>query len=174
MWPSTCGCRGEILEPPFERLVATGFAERRGDAYWLTLAGTHQIDLFRAETLNWLTTRLAQSSGLQTPPDKGAVHRALERITQDVLVQRDWAEDETRAMRLRPPTRSTPRPVPPSPSRRPPAPMTPAGQVASPPRRPPAGRPQPPRAGRPVDPPTDRMRPPGPPGPPGPPPGRPR
>lgn len=65
----------EILEPPFERLVATGFAERRGDAYWLTPAGTHQIDLFRAATLHWLTTRLAQSSGLQTPPDKGRCTR---------------------------------------------------------------------------------------------------
>ena len=137
----------EILSPAFERLVATGYAHQRGDVFWLTPAGVHQIDLFRGETLEWLTSRLVQTSGLEHPPDRGAVHDALERISQNVVVQRDWGEPPTTAMRLGPP---------PAVARRPVAPPRPSGGVRQPPG--PA-----PRASRPSgsgEAPTTRMRPP--------------
>jgi EmrB/QacA subfamily drug resistance transporter len=147
----------EILEPAFDRLAATGYAERSGDVFWLTSAGAHQVELVRAETMDWLTQRLNQSSGLQVRPDRGQVREALDRITQDVLVQRDWTDDETHAMQMRPPRRA-PRPPRPGPSPRPPAPVPP---------RPPVPDPRV-RAPRPTEPPTTRLRPPGPPPPRGP------
>ena len=94
----------EILEPAFDRLAATGYAERGGDVFWLTPAGAHQVEVVRAETMEWLTRRLAQSAGLQVRPDQ--VGKAMDRISQNVLVQRDWTEDETQAMRMRPPRRA--------------------------------------------------------------------
>jgi EmrB/QacA subfamily drug resistance transporter len=140
----------EILAPAFDRLAATGYAERSGDNFWLTSAGSHQIEVVRAETMNWLTQRLAQSTGLQARPDRGQVHDALERISQDVLVQRDWTDDETQAMRMRPPRRA---PQPPN-------------RAPQPPPRPPTYYPGPRTRARPPgphEPPTTRLRPPGPP-----------
>ncbi len=57
----------EILEPAFDRLASTGYAERSGDVFWLTPAGAHQVELVRAETMEWLTQRLIQSSGSAGP-----------------------------------------------------------------------------------------------------------
>ncbi|MET0474591.1 MAG: MDR family MFS transporter [Mycobacterium sp.] len=148
----------EILEPAFDRLAVTGYAERTKDAFWLTKTGAHQVELVRADTLEWLTSGLTQSTGLQIQPDRGQVRQAMDRITQDVLVQRDWTEDETQAMRMRPPRRTAPsarRPPPPLPQR----PAAPDPRQQRPPTRPP----------RPTEPPTTRMRPPYPP-----PPGNPR
>jgi EmrB/QacA subfamily drug resistance transporter len=142
----------EILEPAFDRLASTGYAERSGDVFWLTSAGAHQVELVRAETMDWLTQRLSQSSGLQVRPDRGQVREALDRITQDVLVQRDWADDETQAMRMRPPRRA-PQPRRPGPAPMPPAPVPPRPAVPDPRAR----------APRPTEPPTTRLRPPGPP-----------
>ncbi|MEU0499033.1 MDR family MFS transporter [Mycobacterium sp. NPDC006124] len=144
----------EILEPAFDRLALTGFAQRTQDQFWLTPAGAREVELVRAHTLEWLTTGLTQSAGLQIQPDRTQVREALDRISQDVLVQRDYSEDATQAMRLRPPRRT------PHPPRRPPTPMPPRAQ---PPR--PNQRPQRP----PSEPPTTRFRP-----PPGPPPRGPR
>jgi Mn-dependent DtxR family transcriptional regulator len=142
----------EILEPAFDRLAATGYAERNGDVFWLTKAGAHQVELVRADTMEWLTRGLTQSIGLEARPDRGQVRVALDRISQDVLVQRDWTEDETQALRMRPPRSAAP------PPRRPPPPMPPR-PVAQDPRqqRPPA------RPPRPTEPPTTRLRPPYPP-----------
>jgi EmrB/QacA subfamily drug resistance transporter len=140
----------EILEPAFDRLAATGYAERSGDVFWLTSAGAHQVELVRAETMDWLTQRLSQSSGLQVRPDPGQVREALDRITQDVLVQRDWTDDETQAMRMRPPRRA-PQPRRPGPAPMPPAPAPPRSAVHDPRVR----------APRPTEPPTTRLRPPG-------------
>ncbi|MFG1934618.1 MDR family MFS transporter [Mycobacterium sp. NPDC048908] len=104
----------EILQPAFDRLVATGYAERNGDDFWLTPIGAREIEVVRAKTMEWLTQRLAQTSGLQDRPDRHEVRQALDRVTQNVLVQRDWTDDETQAMRLRPPRRALPpRPAPP-------------------------------------------------------------
>ena len=142
----------EILEPAFDRLTSTGYAERSGDVFWLTSAGAHQVELVRTETMDWLTKRLSQSSGLQVRPDRGRVREALDRITQDVLVQRDWTDDETQAMRMRTPRRA-PRPPRPGPAPRHPAPAPPRPAVPDPRVR----------APRPTEPPTTRLRAPGPP-----------
>ncbi len=142
----------EILEPAFDRLASTGYAQRSGDVFWLTSAGAHQVEVVRAETMEWLTQSLNQSSGLQVQPDRGQVREALDRITQNVLVQRDWTDDETQAMQMRPPRRA------PHPPRSGPAPLPPA---PVPPR--PAVRDPRARAPRPTEPPTTRLRPPGPP-----------
>jgi EmrB/QacA subfamily drug resistance transporter len=139
----------EILEPPFDRLAATGYAERSGDVFWLTPAGAHQVEVVRADTMEWLTRGLVQSAGLQARPDHGQVREALDRISQNVLVQRDWTEDETQAMQMRPPRRA------PQPTR-----------SAPPPPRPPRYYPGPRARARPPEPhepPTTRLRPPGPP-----------
>jgi hypothetical protein len=142
----------EILEPAFDRLADTGYAERNGDMFWLTKAGAHQVELVRADTMEWLTHGLTQSIGLEVRPDRGQVREALDRISQDVLVQRDWTEDETQAMRMRPPRRAAP------PPRRPPAPMPPRPAAPDPRQQRPPTRPP-----RPTEPPTTRLRPPYPP-----------
>ncbi|WP_242453347.1 MDR family MFS transporter [Mycolicibacterium sp. P9-64] len=143
----------EILAPAFDRLVATGYAERSGDVFWLTSAGAHQVEVVRAETMDWLTRGLLQSTGLQVQPDRNQVREALDRISQNVLVQRDWAEDETQAMRMRPPRRAPqPRSVPQLPRG--------AAQPPMPPRPDPRART---RGPGPSEPPTTRLRPPGPP-----------
>jgi hypothetical protein len=141
----------EILEPAFDRLAATGYAERGGDVFWLTPAGAHQVEVVRTETMDWLTQRLSQSSGLQAQPDRSQVRQALDRITQDVLVQRDWTDDETQAMQMRPPRRA------PQPPRQLPAPTPPRPASPNPGQR--TG----PRAPLPTEPPTTRLRPPNPP-----------
>ena len=118
----------EILEPAFDRLALTGFAQRtrtssgspcRG-APGRTGAGGH---------VGVAHQRADQSTGLRAHPDRGQVRQAMDRITQDVLVQRDWTEDETQAMRMRPPRRV--------PQQRGQAPAAAAGAGARPPR--PAG-----------------------------------
>ncbi|MDT5106141.1 MAG: hypothetical protein QOI25_3654 [Mycobacterium sp.] len=144
----------ELLEPAFDRLAATGYAERSGDVFWLTPAGAHQVELVRMGMMDWITQRLVQSSGLQARPEQ--VGNALERITQNVLVQRDWTDDETQAMRMRPPRRAPqpPRSAP-QPPRRTSAPMPPRPAAPDP-----RGRT---RGPGPAEPPTTRLRPPGPP-----------
>jgi EmrB/QacA subfamily drug resistance transporter len=136
----------EILEPAFDRLAATGYAERSGDVFWLTPAGAHQVEDVRAATMDWLTQRLNQSSGLQVRPDRGQVREVLDRITQDVLVQRDWTDDETQAMRMRPPRRAS-QPPRPAPAPVPPRPVGPDPRASA-------------RAPQPTEPPTTRLRPP--------------
>jgi EmrB/QacA subfamily drug resistance transporter len=91
----------EILEPSFDRLVATGYAQRSGDRFWLTPAGARQMDFVRTDMVDWLTRGLAESAGLQGRPERDEVQAALERIAQDVLVQRDWMDDSTQPMRMR-------------------------------------------------------------------------
>ena len=144
----------EILEPAFDRLAVTGYAERTRDQFWLTPTGAREVELVRAETLEWLTSGLARSSGLQIRPDRDEVRKALDRISQNVLVQRDWTEDSTQAMQMRPPRRAV------SPRRRPPPPPPPSGRpVPTNLQRPPV------RAPRPPDPPTAPIQPPYPPQP---------
>jgi EmrB/QacA subfamily drug resistance transporter len=90
----------EILEPSFERLVATGYAQRNGDRFWLTPAGARQVDFVRTGTVDWLTHRLVESPGFPGRPDRNEVKDALEHIAQSVLVQRDWTDDSTQPMRM--------------------------------------------------------------------------
>jgi EmrB/QacA subfamily drug resistance transporter len=91
----------EILEPSFERLVATGYAQRGGDRFWLTPAGAHQVDFVRTGMVDWLTGRLVESQAFEGRPDRNQVQAALERIAQNVIVQRDWTDDTTQPIRTR-------------------------------------------------------------------------
>lgn len=121
----------EILEPSFDRLVATGYAERTGDRFWLTAAGARQVNFVRTGMVDWLTQRLGESPAVPGRPDRDEVKNALENIAQNVLVQRDWSDDATQPMRTRfphgwasVPTRpfrsQPPRPPAPRPTRQPP------------------------------------------------------
>jgi EmrB/QacA subfamily drug resistance transporter len=89
----------EVLEPSFERLVATGYAQRSGDRFWLTAAGAAQLEYARAGMVEWLTQRLEESSAFQGVPDRQQVRTALEKIAQNVLVQRNWTDDSTQPFR---------------------------------------------------------------------------
>jgi hypothetical protein len=91
----------EILEPSFDQLVATGVAARDGDRFWLTPAGARQVDFVRDGMVDWLTHRLAESPAFHGRPDRDKVRDALERIAQNVLVQRDWTDDTTQPIRTR-------------------------------------------------------------------------
>jgi EmrB/QacA subfamily drug resistance transporter len=121
----------EVLEPSFDRLVATGYAERTGDRFWLTAAGARQVNFVRTGMVDWLTQRLGESPAVPGRPDRDEVKNALENIAQNVLVQRDWSDDATQPMRTRfphgwasVPTRpfrsQPPRPPAPRPTRQPP------------------------------------------------------
>lgn len=83
----------EILEPPFDRLVARGFAERDGDLLWLTPIGGREINFARNVIATWITDTLARSPEFEGRPDRMQVQGALERIARSVLVQRDWTAD---------------------------------------------------------------------------------
>ena len=91
----------EIIEPSFDRLVATGYAQRNGDRFWLTPTGAHQIDFVRNGMVDWLTHRLVESPAVPGSPGRNEVQTALENIAQNVLVQRDWTDDTTQPMRTR-------------------------------------------------------------------------
>ena len=117
----------EILEPSFDRLVATGYAQRNGDRFWLTPTGAHQIDFVRNGMVDWLTHRLVESPVVPGSPARNEVQAALENIAQNVLVQRDWTDDTTQPIRTR-----FPRGWPTGPSRRARSPRPPAGQTMRP------------------------------------------
>jgi EmrB/QacA subfamily drug resistance transporter len=146
----------EILEPSFDHLVRSGYAERSGDRFWLTPAGARQVDAARTRMVDWLTVRLAESPDLQSRPRRDDVQAALEQIAQNVLVQRNWTDDSTQPMRMRPPRIQ--RRLPPRPPRRPRPPVPP-------PPTPDATRPIQVRAAAPstpmssTEPPTTRLRP---------------
>lgn len=139
----------QVLEPTFERLVATGFALRSGNRFSLTPAGAAEVSIARDVISGWITETLAQSPEFNGRPDRIKVQGALERIARGVLIERDPGADETRPMKLGAPP---PRPIDPQTTRMAP----PAGQiVAEPPTRPfrpratmpsrPPGPPPPPR-----------------------------
>jgi EmrB/QacA subfamily drug resistance transporter len=119
----------EILEPSFDRLVATNYAQRSGDRFWLTPAGAHQVDFVRTGMVDWLTHRLVESPVFEGRPDRDQVQAALERIAQNVIVQRDWTDDTTQPIRTRFPSGWPNAPTRPfrarSPRSSPPQPMRP-------------------------------------------------
>lgn len=85
----------EVLEPSFDRLVATGYAVRTGDHLWLTQSGARQVDYVSTLILTWIVDKLARSPSFAKRADRGEVEAALERIAQRVLVQRNWDDDRT-------------------------------------------------------------------------------
>jgi hypothetical protein len=102
----------EILEPAFDRLVTGGYAQRNGDRFWLTPAGARQVDFARTRMVDWLTARLAESPELPSRPQREDVQAALEKIAQNVLVQRNWSDDTTQPIRMMRPPRIQRRKVP--------------------------------------------------------------
>lgn len=78
----------DVIEPTFERLVATGYALRTGDDMWLTQSGVRQIDVVSAAIVGRIVHRLGASENFAGRPDRLEVEAALERIAHRLLVQR--------------------------------------------------------------------------------------
>ncbi len=83
----------EVLEPPFDRLAATGYVQREGDQMWLTQSGAQQVDYVYSLLLAWIADKLARSPSFEGRPDHRDVEAALERIAHRVLAQRDWHDE---------------------------------------------------------------------------------
>lgn len=90
----------EVLEPTFDRLVATGYALRTGDQLWLTQSGAQQVSVAIDALVSKLVDRLAGVAGNdQTAPyrlgrpDRLQVEAALERIAHRMVLQPQWVED---------------------------------------------------------------------------------
>lgn len=81
---------GEVLEPTFARLVATGHALHVGDELWLTQSGLHEVDAVSAAIVGGIVRKLDGSPGFTGRPDRVAVEAALERIAHRMLLQREW------------------------------------------------------------------------------------
>lgn len=81
---------GEVLEPTFARLVATGHALQMGDELWLTQAGLHEVDAVSSAIVGGIVHKLTSSPTFTGRPDRVAVEAALERIAHRMLIQREW------------------------------------------------------------------------------------
>ncbi len=81
---------GEVIESTFDRLVERGYALRTGDQLWLTQAGARQVDCATTALVNRIIDKLEGSPTFEDRPDHVQVEAALERIAQQVLVQRRW------------------------------------------------------------------------------------
>ena len=58
----------QILEPAFEGLVRSGYAERTGDSMWLTPAGASEVNFARNAIASWITETLARSRNSRDAP----------------------------------------------------------------------------------------------------------
>ncbi|WP_255206797.1 MDR family MFS transporter [Mycolicibacterium sp. PAM1] len=85
----------EVLAPTFDRLVATGRALRTDDQLWLTQSGAQQVSAATAALVSRIVEKLEKSPTFEGRPDWDEVEKALERIAQRLLVQRDWEDDRT-------------------------------------------------------------------------------
>lgn len=79
----------EILEPTFDRLVSSGYAQRGGDQLWLTAAGAAEVNHARNMLAGWITDTLTRSPNFEGRPDRMQVQGAIERIARSVLEQND-------------------------------------------------------------------------------------
>ncbi len=94
----------EILEPAFERLVATGYAHRGGDQFSLTPAGAAEVNYARNLIANWITDTLTRSPSFAGRPDRLQVQGAMERIARSILAQDDGTDQAaTRPLLMGPP-----------------------------------------------------------------------
>ena len=82
----------EVLEPTFDRLVRGGYAQRDIDRFWLTPAGTREVDFVSALLQGWIIDKLTRSPNFQGRPDRAQVEAALNRITHRIVAQPDWDE----------------------------------------------------------------------------------
>ncbi|MGP4056270.1 MDR family MFS transporter [Mycobacterium sp. 4D054] len=85
----------EVLEPTFDRLVASGHALRTGDQLWLTQSGARQVDAASTALVSRIVAKLESSPSFEGRPDRAEVEAALEKIAQRLLVQRDWDDERT-------------------------------------------------------------------------------
>ncbi|MHA7652531.1 MDR family MFS transporter [Mycobacterium sp. ML4] len=83
----------QVLEPVFDRLVEAGYALRDGDRLSLSPAGQRQVDSLSGLIRQWLTDHLELSADFAEQPGHDEFDAALQRITDGVLVQRDWYQD---------------------------------------------------------------------------------
>ena len=79
----------EVIEPPFLRLVSTGYALRTGGEFWLTQDGVRQIDAVSSAIVGRIVEKLGTSSNFEGRPDRLHVEAALERIAHRLLLQQD-------------------------------------------------------------------------------------
>lgn len=93
----------QVLEPTFDRLVATGFATHSGTEYSLTPAGSAEVGAARNVITSWITETLTQSDEFQGVPERIHVQSALERIARGLLTERESARPERRPTKLGPP-----------------------------------------------------------------------
>jgi EmrB/QacA subfamily drug resistance transporter len=82
----------EVLEPTFDRLVRGGYAQRDVDRFWLTPAGTREVDFVSSLLQGWVIDKLTRSPSFQGRPDRAQVEAALNRITHRIVAQPDWDE----------------------------------------------------------------------------------
>jgi EmrB/QacA subfamily drug resistance transporter len=90
----------QILEPTFDRLVATRYATRAGDLFSLTPRGASEISYARDIISNWITDTLADSPEFESRPDRMQVQGALERVARSVLLERNVNDDGARPLKL--------------------------------------------------------------------------
>jgi len=82
----------EVLEPTFDHLVRGGYAQRDVDRFWLTPAGTREVDFVSSLLQGWIIDKLTRSPNFQGRPDRAQVEAALNRITHRIVAQPDWDE----------------------------------------------------------------------------------
>lgn len=85
----------EVLEPTFDRLGDTGYVLRDGDNLGLTRSGLRYVEFVSTLVHEWVVDKLTRSPGFQGRPDRAQVEAALERISHQLLVQRDWDVQQT-------------------------------------------------------------------------------
>ncbi|SBS71521.1 conserved membrane hypothetical protein [uncultured Mycobacterium sp.] len=92
----------EILEPVFDRLVASGYAQRGGDQLWLTASGAAEVNYVRNQIATWITDTLTRSPAFEGRPDRMQVQGVMERIARNVLAEDGGADQATRPLVLGP------------------------------------------------------------------------
>ncbi|MGB9249681.1 MAG: MDR family MFS transporter [Mycobacterium sp.] len=88
----------EVLEPTFDRLVRAGYAQRDVDRFWLTPAGTREVDFVSSLLQGWVIDKLTRSPNFQGRPDRAQVEAALNRITHRIVAQPDWGDQRPRSI----------------------------------------------------------------------------
>jgi len=88
----------EVLEPTFGRLARGGYVQRDVDRYWLTPAGTREVDFVSSLLQGWIIDKLARSPNFQGSPDRAQVEAALNRIARRIVAQPDWGEERPRSI----------------------------------------------------------------------------
>ncbi|WP_205874167.1 MDR family MFS transporter [Mycobacterium camsae] len=82
----------QVFEPVFDRLVQLGYVSRAGGELSLTAEGLRQVDSVSALIRRWVVDNLTLPAGFADEGDE-EFDAALQRIADDVLVQRDWYHD---------------------------------------------------------------------------------